>query len=116
MSINGLIVTGVMLASFAVQQAEPVYHKLTVFVVDRQTDKPLEATVFLDGEECHEAAAGKSECTAVEGRHRLVIISDDATYPIANMSVTIPQYASIIIRLTKPKYQDRVGEPYSTAP
>ncbi len=72
-----------------------------IIVVDRQTNKPLSAEVWL-GEHVTQTVAGKATFMGIsKGRYRLAVIPDEDRYPAGNGTISVPQYETIILRLER---------------
>ena len=73
-----------------------------VIILDRETNTPLQAEVWLDAEQSRTNLSGKATFLSVNGGiHRLQIIPDDDTYVIGNGHVKAPQMEPMVIRMTK---------------
>ena len=81
---------------------QSIGYTVIIQVVDRETDKPLPAEVFVKDWQVRTDAKGIAYFSGVSaGRHRLAIIADDDAYPTVNWTIMVPQQDAMIIRLEK---------------
>ena len=76
---------------------------LTVSVVDRKTNAPISAEVWIGESSLHtDAKTGGAFTELTTGRYRIAIVADDPQYPVASGYLGIPTPSNAVqYRLTR---------------